>query len=329
MVGQTYSTDAFSITLDSAKIATTKVKGVMGDIRTGTNPDLTFAFTFKNNDDRRILRFREGNQFLGGHFKLRDDVDNVIRGIDYGLMSKPVGTLTGSEDIAPGSSVTHIEPFSIPPPKTEHLILTVDLACLGGDGVIEFKIPAASVAKYSEGFKIDSNSSIESSTLGAIISNPEPEPEPGPQLMVGQTYSTDAFSITLDSSKIATTKVKDMMGDIRTGKNPDLTFAFTFKNNDDRRILRFREGNQFLGGHFKLRDDVDNVIRGIDYGLMSKPVGTLTGSEDIAPGSSVTHIELFSIPPPKTEHLILTVDLACLGGDGVIEFKIPAASLAK
>jgi hypothetical protein len=84
-----------------------------------------------------------------------------------------------------------------------------------------------------------------------------------------------------------------------------------------------------MAGHFRLRDDVDNVIRGINYGIASKPVGALTGSEDIAPGSSATHVELFSIPPPKTEFLVLTVDLACLGGDGEIEFKIPASSIAK
>lgn len=120
-----------------------------------------------------------------------------------------------------------------------------------------------------------------------------------------------------------------MMGEIGTGENPDLILSFAFANTDDRRILRFREGNQFLAGHFQLRDDVDNVIRGINYGIASKPVGALTGSEDIAPGSTATHIELFSIPPPKTEFLVLTVNLACLSGDGEIEFKIPASSIAR
>lgn len=215
-------------------------------------------------------------------------------------------------------------------------ILTLILGYFVGRWHVGYQIRSAftdAAKSFSEEVEIDSNdtgeSSIGPSTLGSIKSSPEPEPDPVPQLMVGQTYSSDAFSITLDSAKIATTKVKDLMGDIGTGKNPDLTFALTFKNLDERRILRFREGNQFLGGNFKLRDDVDNVIRGIDYGMMSKPVGVLTGSEDIAPGSSATHIELFSIPPPKTEHLILTVDLACLGGEGLIEFKIPAASIEK
>jgi predicted Zn finger-like uncharacterized protein len=182
---------------------------------------------------------------------------------------------------------------------------------------------------FSEGLKGNSTSKSSSSPLGSINTPAEPTPEPLPQLMLGQTHTTKQFAITLNSAKIETAKVKDMMGDIGTGKNPDLILSFTFANTDDRRILRFRKGNQFMAGHFRLRDDVDNVIRGINYGIASKPVGALTGSEDIAPGSSATHVELFSIPPPKTEFLVLTVDLACLGGDGEIEFKIPASSIAK
>ncbi len=181
---------------------------------------------------------------------------------------------------------------------------------------------------FSQGLKRSTTSASASSPLGVIDTSTEQKPEPLPQLMLGQTHATKQFAITLDSAKIGTAKLKDIMGDLGTGKNPDLILSFTFANIDDRRILRFRKGNQFMAGHFRLRDDVDNVIRGINYG-MSKPVGALTGSEDIAPSSTATHVELFSIPPPRTEFLVLTVDLACLGGDGEIEFKIPASSIAK
>ena len=152
---------------------------------------------------------------------------------------------------------------------------------------------------------------------------------PVQQLMLGQTHKTTGFAITLASANIETAKVKDITGAIGTGKEPDLVLTFKFTNSDDRRILRFRKGNQFLPAHFRLRDDVDNVIRGVNYGMASEPVGALTGSEDIAPGTSTTHVELFSTPPPKTKFLTLTVALACLGGEGEIEFKIPSASIAK
>jgi len=178
---------------------------------------------------------------------------------------------------------------------------------------------------FSEGFKGASDSESTFSTFDSA----ETPAEPLPQLPIGQTYKGDGFAITLTNAKIEKPKVKDMMGDIGMAKNPDVVLSFTFANTDDRKILRFRKGNQFMAGHFRLRDDVDNVIRGINYGMGSEPVGALTGSEDISPGKSATHVELFSVPPPKTEFLILTVNTACVGGDGEIEFKIPATSIAK
>lgn len=153
--------------------------------------------------------------------------------------------------------------------------------------------------------------------------------EPPTQLLIGKTHSLDDFSIRLTSAKIATSSVKDMIGQSRTGENPDLALTFTVANKHSRKILRFRKANQFLAGHFRLRDDVDNAIRGVNYGAGSKVVGALSGSEDILPGKTASHIELFSVPPPKTKFLILTVNLACFGGKNDIEYKIPAASIER
>ena len=128
-------------------------------------------------------------------------------------------------------------------------------------------------------------------------------------------------------ARIEAPVLKDIMGKDAKGKDPVLILSFDFWNTDDRRILRFKEDNPFLGSHFKLRDDVDNVIRGVSYGIGSKPKGALTSSDDIEPGKSASHIEFFSVPPPKTQFLILTIDLECLGGEGEVEFKIPANAI--
>lgn len=174
----------------------------------------------------------------------------------------------------------------------------------------------------------DSSTTTDTNSTTTQNSEPLKPAEPLP-LAIGQSHKTDQFAFTLDGAKIATTQLKTAMGDTRGGKDPDLILSFTINNLDDRRILRFREGNQFLRGHFNLKDDVDNVIRGIDYGIMSKPIGALSGTEDILPGATATHIEVFSVPPPKTEFLILTVNMACVGGDGEVEFKIPVSSITK
>lgn len=75
-----------------------------------------------------------------------------------------------------------------------------------------------------------------------------------------------------------------------------------------------------------MRDDVDNVIRGVNYGTGS-PVGALTGNEDILPGDEVTHVVIFSVPPPKTRYLILTMDLGAFGSEGETRFKIAVENI--
>lgn len=143
----------------------------------------------------------------------------------------------------------------------------------------------------------------------------------------GKLYTAPEFEISLVEARIDRPEVKDLFGDARRGKNPDLILVFRVKNTHDRRILRYREENMFLAGHFRLRDDVDNVIRGVSYGVGTKPLGALSGSEDILPGEEVTHLEVFSVPPPKTKYLILTMELAAFGGEGETRFKIPVENI--
>jgi predicted Zn finger-like uncharacterized protein len=148
-------------------------------------------------------------------------------------------------------------------------------------------------------------------------------------LPIGKPHRTDRFLITLLSASIEKAKIKDFMGDEGTGKEPDLVLKFSISNVDERRILRFDEGNQFMASHFRMRDDVDNVIRRVNYGFGHTVVGALTENEDITPGMTVNHVELFSTPPPKTEFLILTIDLKCVGGEGSIQYRIPADQIRR
>jgi len=147
------------------------------------------------------------------------------------------------------------------------------------------------------------------------------------QFNLGESVQEKGFTIALKDARIEAPVLKDIMGEDTKGKDRILILSFDFLNTDDRRILRFKEDNPFMASHFKLRDDVDNVIRGVSYGIGAKAKGALTSSDDIEPGKSASHVEFFSVPPPKTQFLILTIDLACLGGEGEVEFNIPANSI--
>ena len=78
-----------------------------------------------------------------------------------------------------------------------------------------------------------------------------------------------------------------------------------------------------------MNDDVDNVIRGVDYGFSTSVVGALKQPHDIQPGESATHVKVFSLPPPKTRSLTLSIDLACLGQEGSVEYQIPMEQVQK
>jgi predicted Zn finger-like uncharacterized protein len=175
----------------------------------------------------------------------------------------------------------------------------------------------------------DSASKIGDAKSTSEIKKPSPPVEPKRQYSVGESAREKGFAITLKDARIDFPEVKDLMGEKAKGKDPVLVLNFDFMNIDDRRILRFKGDNRFSASHFRVRDDVDNVIRGVDYGFGNKAIGALTSSDDIEPGESASHVEFFTVPPPKTKFLILTVDLACLGGEGEIQFKIPSDAISR
>ncbi|MEL6899176.1 MAG: hypothetical protein AAFP90_23990, partial [Planctomycetota bacterium] len=72
---------------------------------------------------------------------------------------------------------------------------------------------------------------------------------------------------------------------------------------------------------FQLRDDVDNVVRMIDYGFSCSVVGRKTSADDLPPGESKTTKIVFQLPLPKTQSLVATVDLQFIGRRGKVEFE--------
>jgi hypothetical protein len=139
----------------------------------------------------------------------------------------------------------------------------------------------------------------------------------------GKEFRSDRFSLALTGAEVGYPKVKDMFGDFKQGQSEQLILTMQLSNTHDRKILRYKEGNMFLDGYFHLQDDVDNDIRGVSFGMGSTIEGALTGSEDINPGEDVTHVEVFRLPPKKTQFLLLSVNLEAFGGEGSVCFKLP------
>jgi hypothetical protein len=147
----------------------------------------------------------------------------------------------------------------------------------------------------------------------------------GPVIPLGKPHDAPGFRATLLDARIDLPELKDWSGEIRRGEDPNLILQFRVKNTDERKILRYQE--LLLTSNFELHDDASNSIRGVTHGGVYSAVGALTGSEDILPGEEATHVELFSVPPIKTKHLIVTMNLNAFRGEGTIRFKILAKQI--
>lgn len=118
---------------------------------------------------------------------------------------------------------------------------------------------------------------------------------------------------------------RTILGQQDVSEDRYLIVNLRIKNMDQRKLATFREDNLFQN-RFKLVDDVGNVIKIIDPGI-DKIVGALKSGTDIQPGQEVGHVVAYVVPPPKTKHLYLTVDMSAFSGEGLFRVKIPANSI--
>lgn len=156
---------------------------------------------------------------------------------------------------------------------------------------------------------------------------PEQKPDPPPRVALGDTYDAGGFTVQVLEAVMRRPAVKGMTGDVSSSKEPLLTIQVRFTNKDDRKVLTFREDRLRGGSAFRLRDDVDNVVRPVNFGLGTQVVGAMGRLAELRPEESLEHLQLFSVPLPKTKFLVLNVDLYCFEGEGEVEFEIPIASV--
>lgn len=154
-----------------------------------------------------------------------------------------------------------------------------------------------------------------------------PEPAQTPRISAGEEYDAGIFSVAVIGTKLGQVTLKGIGDTKKVSENPLLMIALKFTNNDLRKALSFRGDRMGFRRHFHLKDDVGNVVRPVNFGMMSEVIGSIEDGEQLKPESTLTHIEVFDKPLPKTEKLILTVDLKVFGGDGELEIEIPIDSV--
>ena len=153
------------------------------------------------------------------------------------------------------------------------------------------------------------------------------EPDTEQSLPLATFHKSGSLWIKLTIARVDFVEMKSSFGrDTSQSAEKYLLCTFHVRNTDERKIVTFHDGG-FGTNHFSMRDDVDNSIRGVSLGFSDKIVGAISSGHDLQPGEEATIIQVFKIPPPKTKHLILSVDLAAFSGEGKVKFKLPASEI--
>lgn len=143
-IKQPYHSKNFDIKIKNAEIGQVALKGFMSKSKITTDKYLKLFLLFSNTSERKILSFDGGDS----KFSMKDDVENTIRRITVGFSQTVVGALKNNTEINPKKSNTHLVIFKVPPPKTQFLILTVNLNVFGDTGFAKLNIPASKIYKF-------------------------------------------------------------------------------------------------------------------------------------------------------------------------------------
>jgi len=157
----------------------------------------------------------------------------------------------------------------------------------------------------------------------------EKTPDTPPRVPVGKVYDARGFTLQVTGASIRRPDVMDLSGDSSPSENPLLVVEMQFSNKDDRKVVTFRDDRGLGGSVFRLKDDVGNIVRPVTFGFANKVVGALDKFAELKPEGSLTHLQVFDVPLPKTKSLVLNVDLYCFEGEGEVEIEIPIEAVKK
>ncbi len=150
-----------------------------------------------------------------------------------------------------------------------------------------------------------------------------------PKIALGEIHDAGQFTVQVAGAKISPVRLRDFQDDSFESDSPYLGVAILFRNKDERKSLRFSGTRAFNTSRFRVRDDVDNVVRPVGFGLTTKVVGAIEDVEELNPEESLQHLAVFEVPLPKTQSLTLTIDLECFDGEGEVLVEIPYEAVEK
>ncbi|OWK46640.1 hypothetical protein FRUB_00339 [Fimbriiglobus ruber] len=78
-----------------------------------------------------------------------------------------------------------------------------------------------------------------------------------------------------------------------------------------------------------LKDNFGNNYKRVNFGLVTKPVGAVSGNESIYPNKTITDVLVFEKPLDTVTNLDLELPAKHYGNEGVVRFRIPITTLSR
>jgi len=192
--------------------------------------------------------------------------------------------------------------------------------------------------KSTAGANVSSSESSVGSSPGKLPASPDAPSNSTPTqdteqhnleqaVTLANFHKADSLWIQLASARVDFVEMKSSIGG-STSQSAEkyLICTFLVRNTNDRKIVSYNEG-RIGASQFSMRDDVDNNIRGVRLGVSDEIVGAISSGHDLQPGEEATVIKVFRIPPPKTKHLIISVDLAAFSKSGHAKFTLESGEI--
>jgi hypothetical protein len=115
-----------------------------------------------------------------------------------------------------------------------------------------------------------------------------------------------------------------------SGKSADklLTVSLELTNNNPRKLINHKgwgaAATDFVGeGRASLKDDAGNEYKRCQFGIGTRVVGQVQGSESLYPNKALADLVVFEPPIDACKFLLLELPASAFGSEGVMRFKIP------
>jgi hypothetical protein len=205
--------------------------------------------------------------------------------------------------------------------KTPYIILIILVSFAGGFFAgrehLKYELEASISAVGSainESLKetFSTNNSVKTkdaslSNSGSLVKN----------LKIGEIFSASTFNFQLEKISVDFITVNSFIGPKKSDEK-FLLLSFNLANSDPRKILEYFEHDDT----YCLADDVGNKIDPKHINLTDNVDG-VTRYEKINPEQKLKFIKIFNLPLPKTESLLLTVDLKNLKSEEKLNIAVP------